>query len=407
MRGLIVFNRSAHLDNETGNSPDDFLRIVTPAIVGRANVNYVLGTSGRNAITGTNGADYFDLSLGGDDIVDGLDGDDGFFFGAAFTAGDQVEGGAGTNDQIGLDGDYTVTLGGNFSNVEVVVLMRGPAGSPNDFAITAANSLVASGQTLAIFGLQVETSITFDGAAESDGNLRIYGGTIDDTLIAGGGADWIFGGAGADTLSGGGGNDIFHYDDVAQSTADLGDTILDFASGDNIDVSGIDADRRRRRRRVHLPRFRRFHQSGRAASPRATGRRLLPAPGRHERRRPRGLPAGVQRQRRAPDHRRRLHALAADRNKEEDVEIAGRSPVAVADLELGRRDAADALAAEADQHIRVALVDDEAEVADRRTPVGAGDEDVAQPGLGQRDPVVLVAPADALGRAARKSSSTQ
>jgi Ca2+-binding RTX toxin-like protein len=241
VRGLIVFNRSAHLDNETGNSPDDFLRIVTPAIVGRANVNYVLGTSGRNAITGTNGADYFDLSLGGDDIVDGLDGDDGFFFGAAFTAGDQVEGGAGTNDQIGLDGDYTVTLGGNFSNVEVVVLMRGPGGTPNHFAITAANSLVASGQTLAVFGLQVETSITFDGAAESDGNLRIYGGTIDDTLIAGGGADWIFGGAGADTLSGGGGNDIFHYDDVAQSTADLGDTILDFAAGDNIDLSGIDA----------------------------------------------------------------------------------------------------------------------------------------------------------------------
>ena len=73
--------------------------------------------------------------------------------------------------------------------------------------------------------------------------------------------------------------------------------------------------------------------------------------------------------------------------KEKDVEVAGRPPVAAADLELGRADSSHALPAEADQIARVALVDDEAEIADRRAPIAAGGEDVAQPALGERHPI--------------------
>src|ERR1044072_2192640 len=71
-----------------------------------------------------------------------------------------------------------------------------------------------------------------------------------------------------------------------------------------------------------------------------------------------------------------------DRMKKEDMEVLGRAPVAAADLEPGRGDSAHALPPEADQVARVALVDDEAEIADRRAPVGAGGEDVAEPVLG-------------------------
>jgi serralysin len=241
VRRLKVLNRSAYPDKETGNRPDEFLRSLPLQNIGHASANNVLGTSGGDTLTGTAGVDHFDLSQGGDDTVDGLDGNDGFYFGSAFTADDNINGGAGNNDQLGLEGDYTITLGGNFSNIEVVVLLHGPSGTPNHFEITAANNLVLSGQTMTIFGLQVETSIIFDGAAETDGNLRIYGGIAGDSLAGGGGADWLFGGAGADALAGGGGADTFYYDDVSQSTADLGDTILDFATGDKIDVSGIDA----------------------------------------------------------------------------------------------------------------------------------------------------------------------
>jgi predicted extracellular nuclease len=178
----------------------------------------------------------------GNDNLTGGAGNDGFYFGpGGFTSGDIVNGGGGTNDQIGLDGDYTITLGGNFSNIEVIVLLPGPAATPNTFEITAADSLTASGQTMCIFGLQVTTVIQFNGTAETDGNLRIYGGTNGDYLIGGGGNDWIFGGAGADNLTGGLGNDVFYYDDASQSNQLVGDAIYDFASGDKIDVSGIDA----------------------------------------------------------------------------------------------------------------------------------------------------------------------
>ena len=68
---------------------------------------HLQGRRGGNAITGTALADYFDLSQGGNDTVFGLASNDAFYFGAAFTGADTVDGGAGTNDQIGLEGNYT------------------------------------------------------------------------------------------------------------------------------------------------------------------------------------------------------------------------------------------------------------------------------------------------------------
>ena len=178
----------------------------------------------------------------GDDDLTGGAKDDGFYFGPGqFDANDNVDGGAGTNDQLGLDGDYTMTLGGNLTGIEAVVLLPGPAGTPNHFDLNAADSLVGASGTMTIYGLQVGTSITFDGAGEHDGAFKIYGGLAGDTITGSDGDDWIFGGGGADSLTGGTGNDIFYYDDSAQSTPSAGDTVEDFATGDKIDVSGMDA----------------------------------------------------------------------------------------------------------------------------------------------------------------------
>ena len=311
------------------------------------------GNAGNNNITGTGSSDYFDLSQGGNDVANGLGGDDGFFFGAAFTAADQVDGGAGSNDQIGLQGDYTganalvlgpgtianietivvlpgssydittndanvaaggllkvqatqlaagqslhfdgsaetngsfaiyggngddnltggagndgfyfgpgqfngsdlvnggggtndqlaldgnyvITLGGNIANVEVVVLLHGPPGTPNLFNITASDAFVPSGQTITIFGLQVDTGFRFDGSGEHDGAFKIYGGISGDTLIGSTGNDWIFGGNGSDTMTGGAGADTFYYDAVVQSTSLGYDKIVGFdESADLIDL---------------------------------------------------------------------------------------------------------------------------------------------------------------------------
>ncbi|HMG46261.1 MAG TPA: hypothetical protein VK614_02210 [Allosphingosinicella sp.] len=174
----------------------------------------------------------------GNDSMTGGDGNDGFYFGpGGFNASDIVNGGAGTNDQLALDGDYTITLGGNVANVEVLVLLHGPAGTPNHFNLTAGDAFVPSGQTMTIFGLQVDTAITFDGSGEHDGAFRIYGGQTGDTLTGSTGNDWIFGGNGGDALTGGLGSDTFFYDAASQSTSTGFDRIIGFDdSTDTIDL---------------------------------------------------------------------------------------------------------------------------------------------------------------------------
>ena len=322
------------------------------------------GDGGNNTINGTDAADYFDLSQGGNDSVSGGNGNDTFFLGAAFTAGDSIDGGAGTNDQIGLqgnysagltlganatrnvevlavlpgtgfsytlttvdanvaagqelvifggnlgaannltfngsaetdgnfrvygglgvdtittgagndgiyfgpgrfnpatdtvnggagtndqvalDGNYTVTIGATqLQNVEVLALLRGVAGDLGTYNITLADDLTGAGQTFTVFGLTVETGFTLNATAETDGNIRVFGGTGSDTITTGAGADRLFGGGGADILNGGAGADIFLYDAVAQSTGASYDRVTGFVSGvDRFDfdvtVTGVDA----------------------------------------------------------------------------------------------------------------------------------------------------------------------
>ncbi|MBV9884476.1 MAG: VCBS repeat-containing protein [Sphingomonadaceae bacterium] len=176
----------------------------------------------------------------GIDILIGGDGNDGFYFGpGGFESGDIVDGGAGNNDQLGLDGSYGAfgpafeLSGGDITNIEVIVLLPGPSGSPNTFNLTTNDTLVAAGQTITIFGLQVTTNIAFDGSHEHDGAFKIYGGSGSDLFTGSTGNDWIFGGGGGDLLTGGAGSDTFYYDDPSQSTSVGYDKI--FGLDDNVD----------------------------------------------------------------------------------------------------------------------------------------------------------------------------
>ena len=149
-----------------------------------------------------------------------------------------MNGGGGNNDQIALDGDYTITLGANFG-AEVLVLLHNAVGAENNFVVTVGDSFVPTGQTRTIFGVSVVNAITVNGANETDGILRIFGGTAADTLTGGGAADYIFGGNGGDTLRGGGGADVFFYDDAVQSSSTNYDRLLDFNfAADRIQISG-------------------------------------------------------------------------------------------------------------------------------------------------------------------------
>ena len=70
-----------------------------------------------------------------------------------------------------------------------------------------------------------------------EGDDMLNGGAGDDILSGGGGADTLTGGSGNDDLSGGGEADTFVF-----STADAGDSdaILDYATGDKIDLSAFE-----------------------------------------------------------------------------------------------------------------------------------------------------------------------
>jgi len=196
-----------------------------------------------NASAETNGTIITYGGLGTDTITGG-GGNDGFYFGPSkYGASDTVSGGAGTNDQLALDGNYTLTITSR-EDVEVLALLRGPTGTPNTFNITVADSFTPTGQTRIIWGAQLLTNLVIDASAETNGNLIFFGGTRSDTLTGGAGGDAISGGGGGDALRGGLGNDLFRYSDLSDSNGTTNatrDRILDFVSGDKIDLSGIDA----------------------------------------------------------------------------------------------------------------------------------------------------------------------
>lgn len=200
-----------------------------------------------NVSAETNGTVTIYGGLGTDTFTGGA-GNDGFYFGPGrFGAGDFVNGGAGTNDQLALDGNYTITVSAaQLQNVEVLALLRGVTGDLANYNITLADDLVGAGQTFTVFGLPVETGFTLNATAETNGNITVFGGSGADTISTGAGNDRIFGGGGADVLNGGAGADTFVYDAVSQSTGAGYDRVTGFVSGtDRFDfdvaVTGVDA----------------------------------------------------------------------------------------------------------------------------------------------------------------------
>ncbi|MBY0285435.1 MAG: VCBS domain-containing protein [Sphingomonas sp.] len=170
------------------------------------------GDAGNNTINGTPLDDFFDLSQGGNDTINGGNGNDAFLFGAAFTAADTVDGGVGTNDQIGLQGNYSganaLTLGATtITNVEVIAVLPGFS-----YSITTVDANIAAGQNLTFFGtsLGAGDNFTVNASAETNGTVRIYGGLGTDTFTGGAGDDGFYFGPGrfnpaTDTVNGGAG----------------------------------------------------------------------------------------------------------------------------------------------------------------------------------------------------------
>lgn len=147
----------------------------------------IRGSHVNDIITGGGLNDDINLRKGGADTANGGGGNDFFKMGKAFDASDTIDGGAGSNDTLSLDGNYA---GGNavvfgattMTNVEIIALTAGTSYTltTND-ANVGVTTLTVDGSTLGAGDV-----LTFDASADTDSGFDITGGAGDDVLIGGG-----------------------------------------------------------------------------------------------------------------------------------------------------------------------------------------------------------------------------
>jgi Ca2+-binding RTX toxin-like protein len=209
----------------TGNGADIAARRFTlepPAVMGTANGEELAGTGADDDVYGLGGNDFLLVQAGGEDSAFGGDGNDVLYFGAALSAGDVADGGAG-RDAVVLQGNVTAVLSDtNLYGIESISIQSGAnatfgdtANNFYDYDVTTADGNVASGQQLIVNAQSLRSGedFTFDGSAETDGKFLVYGGHGVDNLTGGAGADvflfegqrWgandkVDGGAGRDAL---------------------------------------------------------------------------------------------------------------------------------------------------------------------------------------------------------------
>jgi Ca2+-binding RTX toxin-like protein len=254
----VNFILAAHVDNLTLTGTGNVYGIGNDA------VNILTGNSGNNVLSGGAGADTMEGGLGNDTYVvdDAQDvvteaqsgGTDSIESSISFTLAANVEylvltgtaningtGNALDNQIYGNSGDNVLNGGGGADS------MFGGAGNDHyhvDLSSDAAIEISASGGTDTVtssasaytIGANIEILRLEGGAINGTGNEldnQIYGGSGDNVLT---------GGLGADRLEGLGGNDVFAYRATAESTSASRDTIMDFNGGDKIDLSAIDVN---------------------------------------------------------------------------------------------------------------------------------------------------------------------
>jgi Ca2+-binding RTX toxin-like protein len=220
-------------DMLTGGAGGDTFKFASLAEIG--NGYYSSGTDIYERITDLAVGDKIDLSAIAGLAFAGV--------GSGFTgAANQVRvrsDSSGTYLEIDTNGntsrDYTLALTGRL-NIEETA-----AGS-KIFQVAANQTLTGTAGDDILTGGNGDDMLS--GLA---GNDTLSGGYGNDALDGGDGTDMLIGGLGNDTLTGGTGNDTFKF----VSQAELGsytpippsyETITDFATGDKIDLAGVDAN---------------------------------------------------------------------------------------------------------------------------------------------------------------------
>lgn len=236
--------------------------------------NDIINTgAGSNFVLGGAGDDTINLTTGTDAVVAGTGNDTVVVSGANLTSADTLVGGDGTDTLSITTAGTVATALDNVSGFENISF----ATNIGAIAVTAVDSLIANGTTLTVDVAIPNGIVTWNGAAETDGNLKltIAASNFAHTVKGGAGADTITigasttpvsveGGAGADTISvtgaaahvvkGGAGADtidlgtasvgVVQLATITDSTTGSFDSISNYTTGttavaDKIDLSAI------------------------------------------------------------------------------------------------------------------------------------------------------------------------
>lgn len=166
----------------------------------------VRGSTNDDTIVALGRGAYVDVSQGGVDTVTTGDGDNGIYFGANWQPGSRADGGAGSGDQLGLQGNVNaIFVGASIANIEMIIPLSGndtrfgdTAGNRYSYNITTADGNVAAGSVLVVNAnaLESDERLIFGGANETDGSFIIYTGLGADDLTGGQRDDGFFFGEG-------------------------------------------------------------------------------------------------------------------------------------------------------------------------------------------------------------------
>lgn len=203
------------------------------------NDDIVFAGAGDDMVNGGDGNDVIDAG-DGDDIVQGGNGDDVVFAGAgddlvfAGAGNDIIHGGLGDDVVFGGTGNDTFVAG-------TQAPQTGDATQPSD-----GNDVFDGGEGVDTYDASaIHSDITVDlFAGEATGSEIGNDRLIDvENVIAGDGNDLLIDNPSTNTFTGGRGNDTFAFTghDSDAGNAETMDKIMDFESGDKIDVSRIDA----------------------------------------------------------------------------------------------------------------------------------------------------------------------
>jgi Ca2+-binding RTX toxin-like protein len=212
----------------TGSAIDGAGNDFDNTVTGTSSVNVLVGNGGNDALYGyadndtlygNAGNDILDGGTGNDKMTGGI-GDDRYYVDAQVVYNGTVISGDIINEMAGEGSDtvnstVTYTLGANLENLTLT-----------------------GGAAISGIGNEVDNIIV-----GNSGNNVLNGGAALPGTRGSGGNDTLIGGAGKDTMTGGWGNDTFVFKSLSDSgLAYARDVITDFATGDRIDLSTIDAN---------------------------------------------------------------------------------------------------------------------------------------------------------------------